>query len=193
MKIFLTGGTGFIGSHFIRRALERGHQVYALRRKGSVTSIPLEKDPQWIEGSMSELDFADLPEFDVFVHFAACGLDPKVASWDECFSVNVTHSLQLWLRAIESGVTRFVICGSCLEYGLSGQHYDFIPTDAPLLPTGPYHASKAAASLAAIAMAKDKKVAVSVLRPFHVYGEGGASIVFGHPLGEQRLLVEILL
>ena len=48
----------------------------------------------------------------------------------------------------------------------------FIPTDAPLEPTGPYHASKAAATMAALGLAVDRKLSLSVLRPFHVFGEG---------------------
>jgi nucleoside-diphosphate-sugar epimerase len=47
-----------------------------------------------------------------------------------------------------------------------------IPTTAPLEPTGPYHASKAAATVAALALAHMDKRECAILRPFHVYGEG---------------------
>jgi nucleoside-diphosphate-sugar epimerase len=65
-----------------------------------------------------------------------------------------------------------VICGSCFEYGNAGKRYEFIPVDAPLEPTGPYHASKAAASMAALALATQRKLSMVILRPFHVFGEG---------------------
>src|SRR5690606_29129464 len=44
----------------------------------------------------------------------------------------------------------------------------------PLLPTGPYHASKAAATMAAVGFAAERSVRLQVARPFHVFGEGEA-------------------
>ena len=44
--------------------------------------------------------------------------------------------------------------------------------DAPLEPTGPYAASKAAASVTALSLAADRKLSLTLLRPFHVFGEG---------------------
>jgi nucleoside-diphosphate-sugar epimerase len=78
----------------------------------------------------------------------------------------------LWLKAEEAGVRRFVICGSCFEYGKSGERFEYIPTTAPLEPTAPYHASKAAATAAALGFAVDKNIELALLRPFHVFGEG---------------------
>ena len=37
MRIFLTGGTGFIGNHFNEQAIDSGHEVRAIRRKDSQT------------------------------------------------------------------------------------------------------------------------------------------------------------
>ena len=67
---------------------------------------------------------------------------------------------------------KFVIIGSCFEYGLSGTKYNKIPIDAPLKPKDAYASSKAAATIAAISLAIEYKLDLTVLRPFHVYGEG---------------------
>jgi len=40
MKLFVTGGTGFIGSHFLNAALKNGHEVVAQHRPGSKPRIP---------------------------------------------------------------------------------------------------------------------------------------------------------
>ena len=84
------------------------------------------------------------------------------------------NSLQLWHRAEAAGIRRFLIVGSCFEYGRSGEHYDAIPVTAVLEPTTAYGASKAASSMAAIALAVEKRLQLILARPFHVYGEGQA-------------------
>ena len=69
MKIFLTGGTGFIGSHFINAAHDAGHEIIAIKRESSQTRIPLMKEPNWITGDL-DCDFSKyLSNCEVLVHF----------------------------------------------------------------------------------------------------------------------------
>ncbi len=173
MRVFVTGGTGFIGSHFIEQAQKAGHEVVALHRKASKPAVKLSKQPQWIEGDLETVPDDAFNGCQGFIHLAAHGVADAVGvGWDACFRWNVTAPLNLWLKASKAGVRRFVICGSCFEYGTSGQNFDYIPTNAPLLPTGPYHSSKAAASMAALGFAVSHQREIVILRPFHVYGEG---------------------
>jgi nucleoside-diphosphate-sugar epimerase len=174
MKLIVTGGTGFIGSHFLREAVAAGHEVIAIRRPGSRPRMPLEGSITWVDSQFSDVDFKRIGGLSesCFVHLAAYGVNPANADWESSFKFNVHDSLKLWIRAIDSGITHFVICGSCFEYGNSGQRYEFIPVDAPLEPTGPYHSSKAAASMAALGLAVDQNLELKLVRPFHIYGEG---------------------
>lgn len=197
MRIFVTGGTGFIGSHFVKLAIRAGHDVIALRRSGSRPPISMEIEPRWVEAPLDRVPTEYLKNVEALVHFAAHGVvEPQQASWDECFFWNVTASLKLWQNAQHAGVKRFLICGSCFEYGSSGEKFDFVPPSAPLEPTGPYHSSKAAATMAAIGFAVDKQVCVTILRPFHVYGEGEAqhrfwpSLLRAASLGEDFNMTE---
>jgi nucleoside-diphosphate-sugar epimerase len=180
MKMLVTGGTGFIGSHFLRAAIAADHEVIAFRRPGSSPRIPVGGPLEWIESELAELPFAGLGDLGggCLVHFAASGVNPAKATWTTCFKVNVSESLACWMNAVDAGISRIIVCGSCFEYGLAGQRYECIPPDATLEPTGPYHASKAAASMAAFALAIDRKVEMAILRPFHVYGEGEESYRF---------------
>jgi nucleoside-diphosphate-sugar epimerase len=88
------------------------------------------------------------------------------------FQVNVMESLRLWRMASEAGVRKWLIVGSSHEYGRSAERYAYIPSTAPLEPTSGYGASKAAATLAAVSMAIEKQISLTIVRPFNCYGEG---------------------
>lgn len=188
MRIFLTGGTGFLGSHFLQLALQAGHDVIALRFPGEECKQPLSRPPEWVEGGLDQIPLIAYQNCEVLVHLAAHGVNPANATWMDCFKWNVEASLHMWLAAAQSGVRRFVIAGSCFEYGTSGEEYDFIPVNAPLLPTGPYHSSKAAATMAALGFSVDQQRELIVLRPFHIYGEGEAPTRFWPSLIEAALV-----
>lgn len=172
MRIFVTGGTGFIGSHVLVAAIDAGHEVVALRRSGAEPRITLNQQPFWCEGSLSDNWSHELHSCDAVVHMAAYGVSAGANDWDRCFQANVIDSVRLWRQAIEAGVSRFVIIGSCFEYGRAGERYARIPVDAPLEPTTAYGASKAAGTMAALALAIEHKLSLVILRPFHVYGPG---------------------
>jgi nucleoside-diphosphate-sugar epimerase len=188
MKFFVTGGTGFIGSHFIRMAQAAGHSVLALRRSTeSLPVIDLPQQPHWLTKTMSEVTANDLTDCEIMVHIAAAGVNPAENSWEKLFYTNVMESLKLWLVADSANVKRFVICGTCFEYGTSGESYEFIPANAPILPVGPYAASKAAATIAAISAAVQRNWQLVVLRPFHVFGEGESDLRFWPSLRKAAL------
>lgn len=172
MNIFLTGGTGFIGSHLLRLFSTTSHEVIALRRNTSQPCIDIGSGPVWLEKAMDELKPSDFSGIDVFVHLASVGVSPQTASWHDLFYWNVQVMLDLLETAHAAGVKRFVLAGSFAEYGLSANKYDFIPADAPLLPTSPYAASKAAGFIAANAFAIEKQIELCYLRIFSAYGEG---------------------
>ena len=175
MKIFLTGGTGFIGSHFLKQALSAGHEVTALRRKGSKPRIPIALQPTWLEEPFEELSSDHLKGFDVVVHLAAHSANVPYDSLEKCIHWNVTVPLRMAVQACRAGVHRFIVAGSCFEYGLAGEKYEWIPPDAPLEPTLSYPTSKAAASVAWSGFSREYGTSVSILRIFQVYGEGEAA------------------
>lgn len=188
MKIFVTGGTGFIGSHFIRQALAAGHEVLALRRsEQSVPKIPLEKEPTWLDKSMVKVMSEDLLGCEAFVHLAAHSTNVPYDSLENCLKENVLAPLRLFREAIEAGIVRFIIAGTCFEYGSSGERYDFIPVTAPLEPTASYPASKAAASIAFHSLAVAEQLEMLQLRIFQVYGEGEPESRFWPTLRKKAL------
>lgn len=185
MKIFVTGATGFIGRCFIKKALNNGNEITAIFRG---VKPPAVNKVTWVQSSLDAVPHSAFMGCGALVHLAAHGVqNPQNVSWEDSFYWNVTAALRLWEKAFDAGVPRFVICGSCFEYGTSGERYEFIPPDAPLEPTGPYHSSKAAATMAALGFAVQKGVELAILRPFHVYGEGEGPARFWPSLREAAL------
>lgn len=174
MRLFVTGATGFIGSHFVNRAHAAGHDLICLRRPGSNCRVPLGKQPRWLDGSLED-DWGDaLTDCDAVVHLAAHSANVPYDTLANCLRWNLTAPLILFDRARDVGVTRFVVAGTGFEYGTSGERYESIPTDAPLLPTMTYPASKAAAAIAFGQWTIEHGVRLQYLRIFQVFGLGEA-------------------
>lgn len=172
MKLFLTGGTGFVGSHFINAAHAAGHEIVALRRPGSLPRVALARQPRWVEGALDG-DYKDaLRGCDVLVHLASHTPNPPYDSLLNCLYWNVQASVALAEQAREVGLRRYLVAGSCFEYGRAAALYERIPVSAPLAPTLSYPTSKAAASVAFQGFAAQHQVYLKLYRIFQVYGEG---------------------
>ena len=92
--------------------------------------------------------------------------------WSQCFDHNVTDLLSLLNNSLDSNISKYIIVGSCFEYGTSGSSFDYIPVTAPLMPTSAYGASKASASVLSLGFAVQNHLDLIIVRPFHVYGAG---------------------
>ena len=172
MKLFVTGGTGFIGSHFLKKALGDGHEIVALRRPLGKTRIHLETEPQWVEGELDDNYSETLETCDALIHFAAHTPNPPYDTYEQCHYWNVTATMNLFNQALEASINNFVVAGSCFEYGKSAERYNKIPSNAPLEPTESYPTSKAEASIALTSWSIERQVHLQILRLFHVFGEG---------------------
>lgn len=172
MKIFLTGGTGFVGSHFLQQALAAGHEVTALRRPGSQPRISIASQPLWIDGPLDGDYRAALAGAEVLVHLASHTPNPPYDSLERCLYWNVFAALQLARQADEQGVRQLLVAGSCFEYGRTAERLSCLNIESPLEPVASYPTSKAAASVAFLGLARERHLQLQLLRIFHVYGEG---------------------
>lgn len=188
MKVFLTGGTGFIGSHYLNLAAGAGVHVVAQRRSpASRPRVPLRSEPKWLDKPLDKISADDFGGCDAIVHLAAHTPNPPYDSYSNCMYWNATAACRLFELAARAGITKWVVAGSCFEYGRSGERYDFIPPDAPLEPVASYPSSKAAASIALCSLARESSARLLIGRIFQVYGEGEASTRFWPSLRRAAL------
>lgn len=115
MRVFVTGGSGFVGQHLIRRLVGAGHEVRALARTDHAADLVGRAGAQPVLGDLSELVEGDPPPrwtsalhgVDAVVHGAA-----HMAFWgpDDLFRrTNLEPSVALHRVAASSGVSRFVL------------------------------------------------------------------------------------
>jgi nucleoside-diphosphate-sugar epimerase len=186
MKLFVTGGSGFVGYHFIKAALNAGHSVRAVRRHTSKTDL-VSPMLEWIVIELDKIKPIHFENCDVLIHFAAAGVSPKQASRQEMMYWNVVVTQLLLEEALNAGLKRMVVAGSFAEYGKSANTYDFIPSHAPLLPLTSYASSKAACFVTSYSTAIELGIELAYLRIFSAYGQGQSENNFWPALRKAAL------
>jgi len=147
MKIFVTGGAGYIGSVVVERLLERGHEVVVYdnlskgHRESVVTPAVL------IEGDLADRSklAASLTEYqsEAVIHLAASSLvGESISSPHLYFQNNIVNGLNLLEAMRECGLRRLVFSSTAAVYGTPVTVP--ITEEAPLAPTNPYGESKLA-------------------------------------------------
>lgn len=172
MNIFLTGGTGFVGSNMLNELLHRGHTIYAQRRPNSSPRVQPEFQPIWIERPLDE-DFSDvLSSCEMVIHLASHAPNPPYAPLDEYIYWNVYAASKLLMTAKKHGIKNYIIAGSCFEYGKSAENQEFVHPSTDTQAIISYPVSKAIASHLFASFAKSENLKIKLLRIFQVYGTG---------------------
>lgn len=178
MRVFVTGGAGFIGSNYVHHVMaETDDQVTvfdALTYAGNRANLAdLEDDPRFsfVQGDICDRAAvaAAMEGHDAVVHFAAEShvdrslLDPDVFVRTNCSGTNVVCD-----TAVQVGVERFLHISTDEVYG-SIDEGSFVETDL-LAPRSPYSASKAGSDLIALAYHETHGLPVVVTRSSNQFG-----------------------
>ena len=178
MRLFVTGGAGFIGSNYVHHVLGTTDDEVtvfdALTYAGNLANLAdLEGDPRYrfVHGDICDREAvaAALPGHDAVVHFAAEShvdrslLDPDVFVRTNCSGTNVMCDI-----ASQVGVERFLHISTDEVYG-SIDEGSFVETDT-LAPRSPYSAAKAGSDLIAMAYHETHGLPVVLTRSSNQFG-----------------------
>lgn len=181
IRILVTGGAGFIGSHYVRTLLGPGGDpeveltvLDALTYAGSAANLrEVSRHPRltFVHGDIRDTQrVRDLVAgHDHIVHFAAeSHVDRSIADADGFVTTNVMGTQKLLEAAKRSGVRTFVHVSTDEVYG--SVPVGSAPECAPLAPTSPYAASKASSDLMALAYWRTHGLDVRITRCSNNYG-----------------------
>lgn len=172
MKVFLTGGTGLIGSHLAERLRARGDEVVCLQREGSDTGFLDSLGCDVVRGDVRdevERISAAASGCDVVVHAAA--LVYAGLPWETIHAVNVDGTRRVLEAASRAGVPRAVHVSSVATYGSrTGRVDESTSTSTPIPASDFYARSKREAETAARAVAEAHGLPLTIVRPSAIYG-----------------------
>src|SRR3989344_6810830 len=175
MKLFVTGITGFIGSHFGRMALAAGHDVVGLARQSDTRNISRIEDYQAL--SRFRLVYGDLTAdisgllegAEAVVNFAArTFVDHSILDPEPFIQSNIVGTYKLLEQARKYKQKLYVQVSTDEVYGaiLDGAYKE----DARLNPTNPYSSTKAAADMLCLSYWNTYKVPIIITRTENNYG-----------------------
>ena len=177
MKIMVTGGAGFIGSHLVEQLVDAGHDVIVLDNFSTGKRSNLSHSLRQPNIQLVKADIRKIPRslvkrlrrVDRVCHLAAVtSVQQSINDPVTTTEVNVVGTLNVLEAAKALKAERVVFASSAAVYGTPRAFP--IREDANISPISPYGASKAASELYLRAFEENHKIEAVSLRYFNVYG-----------------------
>ena len=167
MKIFITGGCGYVGTVLTNSLLSDGHEVTVLDVQWFGNFLSENKNLKIINGKIQNLEDINFNGFHLIIHLANIANDPgvelnQVLSWE----VNVLASQQLTEKAIREGVGHIIYASSGSVYGVKDELE--VTEDLPLVPISTYNKTKMVSER--VFLSYEKKIKIHCIRPATVCG-----------------------
>ncbi|MDR2091389.1 MAG: UDP-glucose 4-epimerase GalE [Clostridiales bacterium] len=204
MKILVTGGTGYIGSHTVVRLIESGQEVAIVDNLSNSKEDVLDKIKEitGVKPAFYKVDLIDAEALDaVFkkekpnavIHFAGLkAVGESVAVPLKYYRNNVVGTLNLLDAIKENGVKNFVFSSSATVYGKPASVP--IREDFPLSATNPYGATKLAIeNILRDLYTSDNSFNIAILRYFNPVGAHKSGLIGENPNGIPNNLVPYMM
>jgi UDP-glucuronate 4-epimerase len=182
MRILVTGGAGFIGSHLVEKLLATGHEVSILDDFNDYYDPQIKRaNISGVAGDVTihRVDLRDSnavngvfhrEKFDAIAHLAArAGVRPSISQPQLYYDTNVSGTLHLLEAARQTGVKRFIFASSSSVYGIC-KEVPFSEAFHLTQTISPYAATKVAGEFLCSTYSHLYQIPIVALRFFTVYG-----------------------
>lgn len=177
MRVVITGGAGFVGSHLAEFMLSKGHQVICLDNliTGNIANIkPLMNNPDFRFLERNAAEYIDIPdEIDYVLHFASPASPADFSRFPiqilKAGGVGALNALGL----AKAKRARFLLASSSEVYGdpsVSPQQEDYWGNVNPIGPRGVYDEAKRFAEALTMAYHRQHHIDSKIARIFNTYG-----------------------
>lgn len=178
MRALVTGATGFLGSHLVRKLLESGHDIRVLMRETSDDSALAGLDVEKLLGDVCDPESLDAATQGVDVVFNAAGLVAySRAARDAMTRVNVQGASNVVACCERHGVERLVHVSSVMAVGAGLDRRTLLNEDSPYT-LGPFHLgyaeTKREGERLVMHAASQGRLDAVVVNPSTIYGAGDA-------------------
>lgn len=177
MKVFVTGGAGFIGQHLVEHLLEKKNKVVIydnLKNNQNDSVLQLQKlGAKFIKGDITNLALLNksIKDSDIVIHLAAqVNVQDSIRNPQYTHNVNVTGTLNALLACVEKNVKNFIAPSSAAIYG--DQNDLPLSENSITMPISPYGATKLSMEHYLEAFSRCYNMNCISLRLFNVYGKG---------------------
>ena len=173
MKYLITGATGFVGPHLIRKLISSGHSCRCLVRSSSRGKVQEEMGVEWVAGDITDKGSLEgIGEgMDGLFHMATLGHLSNYRVPDGMFGkVNVLGTRNIMQEALRSGIPKVVHCSTVAAMGICRE----VPADetTECNPHHPYGKSKLEAEQAVLRLVFSEGLPASIIRFSMVFGPG---------------------
>lgn len=195
MKLLVTGGAGYVGSHAVRALVAAGHDVVVLDNLSAGHAQAVSPLARLIVGDLEDAALLDgvfaLDRYDAVMHFAAyIEVGESVVSPLKFYANNLGNTVRLLSAMQQHDVRRIVFSSTCATYGTPDK--PLITEDTPQNPQSPYARAKLAVEWALADSASAWGLGAVALRYFNAAGAAADGAIGEDHHPETHLIPNVL-
>jgi len=174
MHIFITGGTGFLGSHLSNFLINKGHTITIFDNfSNSKSKILINNEIKVIEGDI--LNYSTLSDstknMDLVIHLAAqISVKDSIKNPGKTMKINIQGTQNILDSCVENKIHNFIAASSAAVFG--NQSIMPLTEESPKIPISPYGKSKLMMEEKILEFSKHNNLNSIILRFFNLYGVG---------------------
>ena len=195
MKVFVTGGAGYVGSHCVRALCDADHEIVIFDNLSNGHRAAADARAKLVVGDLGDTDLVRKTlrdgGFDAVMHFAALAeVGESVKEPLHYYRNNISYTVSLLEAMRECGIKKLVFSSTCATYGMPPSMP--ITEDMPQNPINPYGRTKLAIEWALRDSAAAWGLGATALRYFNASGAAADGSIGEHHDPESHLIPLVL-